>query len=486
MKRRPRIFLFLMFAVLVGAGVWWKVDGWLCSRPDRFHLPDILGMEPQQVDRLPLGFDASQRWLTADELSNGGKHHTLHIIDMDHPSQPVRRLSWDDEEQTSHTAKGIKDGLREAIINKQGELVVIDHSFKDLTSTRKVLGRYEPSSVIQALISRVDNRVMVVQQWPLWPWKMLASLGQPPWETLLGNTNHIEYDPFHGLLLDIWDAGSGKHLKRHFFGPLVGHYLLSNNSKWFIVFPATNPPYRIAEYARPGKPFPLKTRSPYQLTVFNTETGETKLLEVQPPGEDMDVHQQANTRDDLLFLGFSRMSKTTGPAWDWNAGRYDSDEVYPIYDLNTGQRVASSEETPRLPALTSQSQLSVAGWRVKKEFEPYQQFEFLASLAKKKGWDLDKWLTGTKWRITFYDPKTNGIHYEKSIYFRGQLQLYSFFSPVHHAVLQGFNTGTGIEMYRWKVPFAIHSAWWSRAAGIASATVILLLGVLWMRRRRIT
>ncbi len=484
-KRLPWFKTVLLVAMACSIAAFWFLDAWLEPGPQVFDINHLIPHEVSYHEHL---FDLSHRWLTVRVSSpeKGNKNDMIYrVFDLDQQGRQIKEFAWKRLPGKILLNQQRYGGVREVYHLPNDDLMVVDQSFIEGKFQTHRLGNYRQESLFRMLIAEEGERVIVIYGLPMWPWKMLCATGQSPF------SNIASFDQLWNA--DVWDVSKGQRVNQFVIPqPNAGNHLLSSDGQWLVQLEAEAEEIELSTVT---KSFKVQPATPRGVQIFNTTTGERRVILEKPYDKESSGAYEGKIVGEQLML-FHR-SKTLEPGQQVNT-RFSSQDFKnrrsTLYDLTTG--IESQWNWPKgrtwMQDYESPQGLQTPGWLAYCFVHQREWPEWLRKIASWMNYDLNARIPlGSQWNVTFFDADTKAVRYRKAIRLPigsennvGQIKYHNL-NHSESLVLEVYGSDPkGHYIYRWKVPFAIYSPWWARAAGLLVVVLIVACYGMIIRRRR--
>ncbi len=478
--------VLLLLAAFAGWLVFYTVDFFLSPRPVITHLDGIQLNGNGYVREYHL--DTADRYfcVPVDGTTDTPAERLL-SYDLTTGGKPLcefhRNLS------SRITSTWIDQGMR-MLKGKEGRLQIIDTDLATGKHTQLPFDMPCPAEYERMQFAANGTQLVVFQRWHLWPWRTLAAMGQPAWDSMFLQTvgNSECYDTIaDGLMVSIYEIATGKLLQTVVLPPPVSsRYYLSTNGRWLIVPEASIHPKQFCwpiDAQPSNSPVEdLIPALPRGIRAVDLQTGRTQLLwteELARKNRKDAVAHHASVAGNLVCCHFVRIHASRSQTIGYQMEPANQAHAYPVFDLTTGK--------PSLRKFPNGYYLEHSGWNFTYTIPARPWFPLLQKGASYLGVNLDKsYPLPAKVHFQFNnsDSQEAEPYYEYAIKHDKTDWIRLTTSPDGHAALAFRSNAAGTDVYRWQVPFTVHSPWWSIAAGVLAMLLVLLMPRWVFRRNR--
>ncbi|MFT3881705.1 MAG: hypothetical protein QM703_18830 [Gemmatales bacterium] len=468
----------LLLAAFAGGLVFYTVDYFLSPRPTITHLDGIRLVQHSYVREYDL--DATGRYfcVQADGTAETPVERFL-SYDLTRGGKPLYEFHRNFAGRIASTS--IDQGLR-MVKSTEGRLQIFDTDLTTGKQTRLPFDMPCPDQYERMQFAANGTQLVIFQRWYLWPWRTLAAMGQPAWDTLFlrtaGSSNC--YDTIaDGLIVSIYEVANSKLLQRVVLAPPVSsYYHTSANGRWLIVPEASVHPRHFCwpepVDAPPSSPSVeiLVPASPRGIRAVDLQTGQTQVLwteELAQKNRKEAVAYYASIAGNLVRLHFTVISASKSRKDGYSMEPSNKAYAYPVFDLTTGK--------PSPLRFPDGYYLEPSGWNFSYSIPVRRWFPFLQRAASYLGVNLDESYPLPS-RLLFQFSKTASLEetpdYEFPVNYDKTDWIRITTSHDGHVALAFRCDSAGTDIYRWQAPFAAYSLWWSIAAGILTTLLFIL------------
>jgi len=480
-QRQPFIrsfrFAFLL-ALVMGISSYWFINNWLTPHPATTILSEV-HVPTNEWNRVL--FDSDAHWVCVRRESTNEQHFlsSWKVYDLQSNGKHV----WDFEEARESNMTPAVDGLLSLRRSADKQIEIIHRNF---ASKQVQIDEHRfQSSQDCAKMELINNGkyLLIMNRWPLWPWRLLASQGQLPLDSLflVGNTAQPIFDSLlDPVLVTLWDIDNAKEHARIFLAPPVSTKLqVSDNGKWMVI-PEAIKRTDTSFWTLPVGPTPTfqyVPALPRGARVVDLANGQVKILQhkfdAYNYGTEVGAFEATLEKDRVkLTYGFgSPRAGEDQPAIffamdDPKTPQYDA--YYPHFELSTGEKTSY-----RFP-LRYINKLGAPDWGVSIGYGPDTWPGWLEALSRRCGYSLDqKYPLPQCLAIRFIDSANDQQRYLYKV--SAPAYINTNISANRQSITLWQDTSAGLEISRWQIPFEVYSPWWSLGISLAC----FMLPLMW-------